>query len=449
MEHKTGRLVGTRLQQAIILRTALYSIFILVAVLIGATEATEEESVNAIAKVADIIGLFALGIIALQFILSSRLPWIERPFGLDRLMRFHRTMGITAGVLLVAHPVLMTASGEPELLTELFVAWPIQLGRIAVLVLFTTVVVSVRRTALRIPFERWRFWHNVGAVSVLFLAFAHSFFVEGGIHTSLGRVFWSALAAAAVAGWSYRYLREWHEHHAGRYIVARVVPETRTTWTLVLTPDQGQKIPAHLPGQFAFIEFKDGPLAGEEHPFTIASSPEQEELSFTIRAIGDFTSRIAELPPGVKLIVHGPFGRFSANLYPEEEELVFIAGGVGLTPFLSMLRSMRHTGAARPATVLHACRTEQDMLMRQELAAMAEASQGLLRVVNVLSTPDENWKGLCGHVHGKLIADHVGEHSDARGFYICGPPGMMQAVSSELRKMGISRARIHTERFAL
>lgn len=449
MEHKTARLVGPRLRQAIILRIALYSFYILVAVLIGATEAREDESVNAVAKTADVIGLFAFSILSLQFILSSRLPWMERPFGLDRLMRFHRRMGITVAVLLVAHPILMAASGEPDLLTKLYVAWPIQLGRIAVLILFATVVVSLRRTALRIPFERWRFWHNVGAISVLVLAFAHSFFVEGGVHTSLGRVFWSVLAASALAGWGYRYFLEWHEHYAGRYTVAAVIPEARNTWTLVLVPDNGHSIPTHLPGQFAFIEFKEGPVAGEEHPFTIASSPEQEELAFTIRTVGDFTGRIAELSPGAKVFVHGPFGRFSASLYPEEQELVFIAGGVGLTPFLSMLRSMHRSGTMRPVTVLHACRTEQDLLMRQELTAMAEASAGSLRVVHILSSPDGTWQGLCGHLDGELLADHVGEHSDTRGFYICGPPGMMTAVKSDLRKLGIPKARIHTERFAL
>lgn len=449
MEHKTARLVGSRLLQAIILRIALYAFFILTGAFIGATEATEDESINVIAKVADVFGLFAFSILSLQFILSSRLPWMERPFGLDRLMRFHRRMGITAAVLLIVHPVLMALSGEPELLTKLFVPWPVQLGRVAVLVLFGTVVVSLRRTAMRIPFERWRFWHNVGAMTMLFLAFGHSFFVKNGIHTKLGRVFWSVLVATALAGWSYRYLREWHQHHAGRYTVARVIPEARNTWTLVLTPDDSRRIPLHLPGQFAFIELKQGAGAGEEHPFTIASSPEQRELAFTIRAAGDFTSRIEEFMPGTKVIVHGPFGRFSADLYPEETELVFIAGGVGLTPFLSMLRAMRSHGAMRPVTVLHACRNEQDLLMRQELAGMAESSAGLLRVVHILSSPDDTWQGLCGRIDGELIRQHLGEHSDARGFYVCGPPGMMTAAVVALRQLGISKARIHTERFAL
>ena len=262
-------------------------------------------------------------------------------------------------------------------------------------------------------------------------------------------MFWSLLVATALAGWSYRYLREWHQHHAGKYIVARVIAEASNTWTLVLTPDDSRGIPAHLPGQFAFIEPKNGPGAGEEHPFTIASSPEQMELAFTIRAAGDFTSRIEEFAIGTKVIVHGPFGRFSANLYPEESELVFIAGGVGITPFLSMLRSMRYQGTTRPVTILHACRNEQDLLMQRELTEMAEASAGVLRVVHILSSPGKSWQGFRGHINREFIQQQVYELSDRTGFYVCGPPGMMNAAESDLRKLGITKGRIHTERFAL
>lgn len=110
------------------------------------------------------------------------------------------------------------------------------------------------------------------------------------------------LVAMALAGWGYRHFREWHEHHPGRYTVARVIHEARNTWTLVLTPDDGRSIPAHLPGQFAFIELEDGPGAGEEHPFTISSSPEQKELGFTIRASGNFTNQIGEIAPAPALL---------------------------------------------------------------------------------------------------------------------------------------------------
>jgi predicted ferric reductase len=446
---KTAKFVGKQQRQAVAFRLALYCCFILLIAIIGLTEASDEESVNRIAKTADTIGLLAFGILVLQFLLASRLPWIERPFGLDLLIRFHRSMGVTAAVLLIAHPLLMALSGEPELLTKLSVAWPVQLGRAAVLVLFATVVVSLRRTALRIPYERWRFWHNVAAVAVLGLAFTHSFFVKDGIHTRLGRDFWTVLVGLAFLAWGYRHLREWHQHHGGRYVISQVLPEANNTWTVVLKADEGHCIPPHLPGQFAFIKIVQGYGAGEEHPFTIASAPEQDELVFTIRDSGDFTSRIHELQPGTKVLVHGPFGRFSAILYPEERELVFIAGGVGLTPFLSMVRSMHHSRTWRPVTVLHACRTEGDLLLREELSAIENSSQGRLRVVHVLSSPHDAWQGRCGHMNGDFIRQHVSESSEARGFYICGPPGMIKTIERDLKQMGISRHRIHSEKFAL
>ncbi len=446
---QTAKFVGKRLHWAVTFRIALYCLFIILTVSIGITEAPEGEAANLIAKIADATGLLAFGILSLQFILASRLPWVERPFGLDRVIRFHRSMGVTAGVLLIAHPSLMALSGEPDLLTKLFVPWPVQLGRVAVLVLFATVVISLRRTALRIPYERWRFWHNIAAIAVLIFAFTHSFFVKGGIHTLLGRTFWIMLVGIAFFGWGYRHLRKWHQHQEGRYTVSEVIHEATNTWTLVLTAENGHRIPSHLPGQFAFIKMLDGYGTGEEHPFTIASSPEQEDLVFTIRHSGDFTNRIHELRIGAKVLVNGPFGRFSANLYAEERELVFIAGGVGITPFLSMIRSMHRTTSWRTVTVLYACRTEAEILMNEELVAMEKSAQGRLRLVHILSSPDKSWQGLRGHISGHLIQQHVSGHSRERGFYICGPPRMMEDVEKDLEQMGVSAQRIHSEKFSL
>lgn len=386
---KTEKYVGKPLRRAIAIRIALYCSLIMFTVIVGITEGSGGEPLNVLAKTADAIGLLAFAILALQFIVASRLPWIERPFGLDRLIRFHRSMGVTVAALLVAHPTLMALSGEPELLTRLSVPWPVQLGRVAVLVLFATVVVSLKRAVLRIRYDRWRFWHNFAAIAVLSLAFTHSFFVKGGIHTLPGRMLWIVLVGISLAGWGYRSLQQWHQHHTGQYTVSRVIHEANNTWSLVLIAEDGQGIHFHLPGQFAFIRVLDGYGAGEEHPFTIASCPEQDDLVFTIRNAGDFTGQIHKLNPGTRVLVHGPFGRFSANLYPEERELVFIAGGVGITPFLSMIRSMERIADWRSVTVLHACRTETDMLMYEELTSIAKSAKGRLRLIHVLSSPEK------------------------------------------------------------
>lgn len=446
---QTEKYIGEPLRRAIAIRIALYCVLIVLTTVIGITQGSEGEPPNVLAKIADTMGLLAFGILALQFIVASRLPWIERPFGLDRLICFHRSMGITVATLLVAHPSLMALSGEPALLTKLSVPWPVQLGRIAVLVLFATVVVSIRRAVFRIPYERWKTWHNAAAVAVLVLAFLHSFYVKGGIHTLPGRTLWIVLIGIALAGWGYRSLQQWHQHHAGRYTVSQVIQEDKKTWSLVLLAEDGNGIKPHAPGQFAFIKVLDGHGAGEEHPFTIASCPEQDELVFTIRNAGDFTNQINQLSPGTRVSVHGPFGRFSANLYSEERELVFIAGGVGITPFLSMIRSMERTADWRSVTVLHACRTEVDMLMRNELVAIERSGKSRLRVIHVLSSPEKSWQGPCGHITGDLIQQQVSGGLEGRGFYVCGPPRMMEAIEKNLKRIGVSPQRIHSEKFAL
>lgn len=442
-------LTGKQRRAGAAFRIAIYALFLLLCAVIGLTEASGEMSTNALAKVADGSGLLAFGILTLQFFLASRLPWVEHPFGLDQVIRFHRTMGVVAAALLMTHPVLMALSGEPELLTQLSAPWPIQVARVAVLALLGTVFVSLRRTALRIPYERWRTWHNVAAISVLVLAFAHSFFVERGIHSKLGRIFWAVFVILALAAWGYRQFRGWHEHHAGRYVVAAVVPEANHTWSLVLKPDAGRRIPPHLPGQFAFIRPLRGHGAGEEHPFTIASSPQRTELIFTIRKAGDFSGGIQDITPGTPVRVNGPYGRFAAELYPEEKELVFIAGGVGITPFMSMLRAMRDTGGWRPVTLLYACRTEEDLVMREELAEMERKAPAGLRIVHLLSSPAGTWQGECGHIDENLIRKYVPDPAQGKGFYACGPPGFMRAAKAAMLSLGVEKNRRHIEKFSL
>jgi predicted ferric reductase len=115
----------------------------------------------------------AFTILALQFVISARLRWLEAPFGLDVVLRFHRTMALVAMGLLCVHPLLI-ASGEGwGLLTSWRVHWPIWLGRLALLVLFSHVAVAVFRGVMRLRYETWRRIHNVAAFLLLGLAFVH------------------------------------------------------------------------------------------------------------------------------------------------------------------------------------------------------------------------------------------------------------------------------------
>jgi predicted ferric reductase len=390
--------------------------------------------------------ILAFGIVAVQLVLAARWLWVERPFGLDRVYRFHRAMGVVAAALLLSHPVLLALGGHGmELLTDLDAPWFIWVGKATLLATATMVLVALYRRFLRIEFEGWRRAHRTVAVLILIGGVVHAFNAGGDVQTALPRLVLLVYAVGALAAVA-------HAKASARrvYTVQSVSREAHNTWTVALKPPEGAPPPQYLPGQFHFVTFRAGRgLPREEHPFTISSDPAQpESVSSTIKASGDFTCRIGEIESGDLAAVSPPYGRFSYLLHPEETRLVFIAAGIGITPLMSMIRHMRSTGAECEVLLLYGNRAEEDIIFGEELAAIAAADPSRLRVVHILSRPSAAWTGETGRVDREKIKRLCGDVA-GKGFYVCGPTEMMRAVIRALRKLGVPASRIHYEYFAL
>jgi predicted ferric reductase len=395
--------------------------------------------------------LVGLALLALQFVVSARLSWVERPYGLDALYRYHKAAALLAVMLIALHPVLLVLGGAGwGLLTRPDVSWHIWLGKLALLLLLIQVLGSIFRPRLRVGFEQWRFLHNQATV-IFGLAFIHAWYTGGDFAEKAMQTSWWAMLAIAAMAYGYHKLIRPTILRRGAYRVAEVVRETHNVWTLHLEPPAGRSCFAYRPGQFQFLTLRrrERGLSVEEHPFTISSSPTQERLSSTIKESGDFTATIGRTRPGDLVSVQGPFGRFGYALHPGEADLVFIAGGIGITPFISMLRHMRDTQADFDVLLIYGNRTEADIVFRSELDGMTAGGHLRLRVVHVLSQADEAWHGERGYIDRGMLARSVGERVSGRAYYVCGPPPMMTQVVAALRSLGVPPGRIAFERFSL
>jgi len=387
-------------------------------------------------------------IVSLQFVITARLPWIEAPFGLDLVLVFHRVMALVAVTLLCVHPVLVASAEGWPLLTRLYVHWYIWVGRFALALLLLHVTVSLSRRALHLSYERWRRLHNLFALTILVAGFTHSVTAGDDMRDNGRRMLWAIAPALGLATWLYSRAIRPRLLARRPFRVLSIKPEAPRVWTLTLEAPAGRPF-QFLPGQFQFLRFLGADVPPEEHPFTIAStSARTDRVSLTIKASGDFTSALGRIRAGDRATIHGPFGRFSHDLHPDEADLVFVAGGVGITPLMSMLRAMRDRRELRRVTLVYATHGMDDILFAGELSAMEAGWWPALKVIYVLSQPPSWWAGEIGRIDTNRLQAWSGG-VDGKAFYLCCPPKMTGELVRGLRRMRVSPRRVHCDYFSL
>lgn len=386
--------------------------------------------------------------LAVQFLLTARFRRATSPYGIDVVYLFHRFLALVGTLFILAHPILLVIDDPARLaaLNPFRAGWPVLAGEASILALLALVATSVGRKRLRLHYDAWRAGHLGLALAALGLAFLH---MEGAAYyaaTGWKRALWLGVLGGAVAVVLYvRLVKPWRLLRRPWRVVA-VRPEAGDAWTLVLEA-QGHDGLRFDPGQFAWLTLRSSPFAMREHPFSIASSAAtQNRVELTIKELGDFTRTIGGVRPGEVAYLEGPHGSFTIDRHPAPS-YIFIAGGVGIVPIMSMLRTLADRGDRRPLLLIYGTSTLERTAFRAELAQLAERLP--LRVVHVLEEPPESWPGERGRPDEAILARHLPE--DRRGFacFLCGPTSMTRAMERALFRLGVPIRRMHSELFDL
>jgi 3-phenylpropionate/trans-cinnamate dioxygenase ferredoxin reductase subunit len=263
----------------------------------------------------------------------------------------------------------------------------------------------------------------------------------------------TALLLALVSVAAYRWVWRGLLDPSTEFVVHEVRAESPTVSTLVLGPRArhvGGRRPetadwAFAPGQFAWLRLARSP-ASEEHPFTIASSAHLGRTEFTVRNSGDFTRRLRTLPPGSPVWVDGPHGAFTSDI-GACEGFVLVAGGVGITPMMSMLRTAADRADPRPYRLVVVAGSPEDLLFREELGFLRHSLD--LEVTEVLRRPRDGWDGHTGDLGVSLLAMVLATvaRPDRVDWFLCGPPGLVDDALGVLDVLDVAPARIRTELF--
>ena len=350
--------------------------------------------------------------------------------------------------LVVVHPLILFAV-RPELLVLLnsFTApWRARFAALSTYSLIALVAMALWRSNWKIRYETWHALHIVLAVSAVAAGLAHmvgwSFYLDAPWKRTLWiglTVFWIGLLLYVRIVKPLLLLRQ-------PYRVTEVRQERGDSVTLALLPD-GHAGFRFKPGQFGWLTLWGSPFQITGHPFSFSSSAAAADgrVEMTIRNLGDFTSGIAKVPPGRRVFLDGPYGAFTADSAPADM-LVLIAGGVGITPMMSIVRTFADNGDKRPVLLFYGSRNYEEITFREELEALTSRLD--LTVVHVLQNPDDGWTGERGFIDADLFRRHLPPRYAAHEYFICGPDAMMDAIERALSGLDVPMSRYHSERYS-
>jgi len=401
--------------------------------------------------VGQFLGAESILLLSIGLVLISTLPWVEEWFdGIDRAAIWHRRVAITGLVLLAPHILLSSNPHGTTLGGPLGVIGAIGLVALAlwaILPRWQSVVPSPLRGLVRAAreapvvrdvrrmfggYDRWRALHRTTGLFVA-AGFVHGV-LDGTSFHNAPVLRWSYVAVGAVGVGFYvyrellaRFFLSLHDYEVD------AVREIGDGLVEVALRPIGRRV-EFVSGQFAmvYLEAKDG---WHRHPFTISSAPQEDVLRVTVKALGDYTSRLQELiEPGMPAVIGGPHGRFSHRKGTDRQ--VWIAGGVGVAPFLSWLRAL---DAHLPYRVDFFYTADGEAPFADEIRGIADRFESLR--AHMIDTS----------VDGRLTVEHVlaVADSDRSGLsvFMCGPQGMLRSFQTQLRRAGVPSRQIHREYF--
>ncbi|WP_258801419.1 ferredoxin reductase family protein [Halomonas sp. DQ26W] len=392
------------------------------------------------------LGLLALGVLAMQVVISGRHRWFAESLGFDNILQFHRQTGICALLLVLAHPILMITT-RPEWIEFLDPRDETLRAVTLILLLAATLLLvasSLWRTRFGLAYEWWRALHGMLSLFIVSAGLGHALMVQNytaGMATSLALI--GIIAVPLLLLLDSRLFRVWRNRKRPWRVVDNH-QERGDAATLTLKAEGDHRL-VFAPGQFFWITLGKTPFSLQQHPFSMVSSAaDSDRVAFTAKRLGDFTDTLPDVEPGARAYIEGPYGAFVPDA-DDDAGAVMIAGGIGITPIMSILRTWRDWGKKAPLWLLYANDTWDEATFRDELAELEEILP--LEVIYVISDPKPEWQGESGMIDEALVRRRLPADDGRREYFICGPGPLMNAAEKALLHIGVAPTRIYSDRF--
>jgi len=380
------------------------------------------------------LGFWGTIYFCLNFLLATRWFWIERLFGgMDRVYRLHGWVGKVTLTLVTLHLGLLVVQALPDqtLLASYLVPgmdWGYTLGLVGVILLTGLVVATLW---VKLAYQTWLATHQwLGPA-----------YVAGGLHAVVLQGDWYMMLLTAIGGFAWLYsllYGRFGPRYAGTLAHNRRKGEVNELVIRLARPMAVQ------PGQFVWMAVQRAaqPLPAERHPFSVSQIVDRSTLRLSAKTLGDYTARLRELQPGDQIAIFGPYGTFGARAQATTQPMIWVAGGIGITPFLSMLHAEAATPRDRSIALVWAVSRAEDAVYDDEIRQLCDAAPHVRFMLHTSATE--------GRLSAQKLSEALGADMVARArVFLCGPSGMMHALSGQLRRLGKTPQELVSEEFVL
>ena len=400
----------------------MFVFLLLVAAVVLAVPAVSHTNLDTwLSLTASSVAFVAMG---LNQFLATRPKFLEGLFGgLDRMYHLHRHLGMIALVCILVH-YFVEPNFKGKILTTGLDELAAEVGEIAFYILIALLALSlvkrIPRTKIEVPYHLWRLSHRLMGVVFVMVAF-HQFFIKRPFDgTALLANYLNIIGFIGIV--SFVYTQIIMRFRRRGYDVVNV--EKTPMATIVEAKPRGKSVRS-APGQFAFLSTERAGL-GEPHPFTLAGRGDGGEVKFAIKPLGDFTTDLrGALAIGDRIHVEGGYGRFLPNHKVKRQ--LWLAGGIGITPFLAMAQALKPDDD-RKICLVHAVGSSDDLIDRDQLEGVTNSTDGFHYVPYISSEE--------GRLDAEKLAERVPFELDGAGMWFCGPPPLRKAIEAGAKKLG-------------
>lgn len=358
---------------------------------------------------------------------------------MDKAYGIHQIAGSLAFIFILSHPLLLVIQALPQV--QLASSYLLPSGNLSytlgIFALYSMVLSFVFMAFIKLPYNIWKLTHKLLGAAFL-LGSVHALTVGSDIAAFLPLKVWLS-TWIGIGIFSTMYSLFFYRKFGPKFSYQiEKIERTVDIVTIFLRP-QSDKVISFEPGQFVYVEFKDKKIGRELHPFSIASGTGDSLIQLSAKIVGDYTLKLAQnLREGNSSLLYGPYGQFAGSA-SSFKNCIWIAGGIGITPFLSMLSSEVEKPTDKSIHFYYTYSTKEEGSFLNQIKVLSEKA------------PHIQFFDWCTQEKKRLSADVIKNHlnlADIDAIFICGSLSMMEGLKKQFMSIGVAEQKIVYENFA-